>query len=141
MNIDAAACLFPATIAHEMAHQRMIASEQEANFVGIAACVSSDNVIFQYSGYLMGLIHLCNALYPVNSEGWHAITERYFTTELSTDWADNNAYWQALNSEVERAAERIYDSFLKDNGQELGMRSYGACVDLLVAYFGPNANT
>lgn len=32
--------------------------------------------------------------------------------------------------------DQAYDAFLKGNGQELGMRSYGACVDLLVSYFG-----
>ena len=40
---------------------------------------------------------------------------------------------------VEETAEQVYDSFLKGNDQELGIRSYGACVDLLVAYFGNNA--
>ena len=48
VNIDAPAALFPATVAHEMAHQRMIASELEANFLGVAACLSSDNVTYQY---------------------------------------------------------------------------------------------
>ena len=37
---------------------------------------------------------------------------------------------------MEDAAEEMYDSFLKSNDQELGIRSYGACVDLLVHYFG-----
>ena len=139
VNVDAPACLVPATIAHEMAHQRMVASELEANFVGIAACVTSDNVVFQYSGYLMGLIQLCNALYPVDAQAWQAIAQECFTPQLSTDWNDNNAYWAALESPVSDGAEQAYDSFLKGNGQELGMRSYGACVDLLVAYFGPMA--
>ena len=135
VNVDAPACLLPATIAHEMAHQRMVADESEANFVGIAACVTSDNAVFQYSGYLMGLIHLCNALYPVDPEAWNAIAEQYFTRELATDWNDNNAYWNALSSPVEDAAGQVYDSFLKGNDQQLGLQSYGACVDLLVTYF------
>lgn len=135
VNVDAPACLLPATIAHEMAHQRMVAAEQEANFVGIAASVTSGDPVYVYSGYLMGLIQLCNALYPVDPEGWQAIVEQYFTPELIADWNDNNAYWAALSSPVEDAAEQVYDSFLKGNDQELGMRSYGACVDLLVAYF------
>lgn len=139
VNVDAPACLVPATIAHEMAHQRMVASELEANFVGIAACIASDNVVFQYSGYLMGLIQLCNALYPVDAQAWRTITQTWFTPQLSTDWNDNNAYWDALESPVEDAAGQAYDSFLKGNGQELGMQSYGACVDLLVAYFAPSA--
>lgn len=136
VNVDAPACLVPATIAHEMSHQRMVASELEANFVGIAACTSSDDVVFQYSGYLMGLIQLCNALYPADADAWYDIAGQYFTPELSTDWRDNNEYWDALKSPVEDAANDVYDTFLKSNDQELGIRSYGACVDLLVHYYG-----
>lgn len=134
VNVDAPACLVPATIAHEMAHQRMVASELEANFVGIAACVTSGDVVFRYSGYLMGLIQLCNALYPVAPDLWYDIAGRCFTAELAADWEDNNAYWKALESPVEEAAEEAYDTFLKENDQPLGVRSYGACVDLLVTW-------
>ena len=136
VNVDAPACLVPATIAHEMAHQRLVSSELECNFIGVAACVRCDDVVFQYSGYLMGLIHLCNALYSVSPDAWYSIAGQYFTPELSQDWSDNNAYWAAMSSPVEDAAEETYDAFLKSNDQELGIRSYGACVDLLVAYFG-----
>lgn len=136
VNVDAPACLVPATIAHEMSHQRMVASELEANFVGIAACTSCGDVTFQYSGYLMGLINLCNALYPTSPEAWRAIVERTFNRELTLDWNDNNAYWETLSSPAEDVAGDMYDSFLKSNDQELGIRSYGACVDLLVSYFG-----
>lgn len=139
VNVDAPACLVPATIAHEMAHQRMVASELEANFVGIAACVTGEDVTYQYSGYLMGLIQLCNALYDVAPQTWQAIARSTFTVELSQDWQDNNQYWAAMRSPVEDRAEQVYDSFLKDNGQSLGIRSYGACVDLLVTYFSPAA--
>ena len=136
VNTDAPACMIPATIAHEMAHQRMVASEQEANFVGITAAVLSGDPVFQYSGYLMGLVQLCNALAPVDREAWNAIVQQYFTQEMASDWNANNAYWAELSSPVEETAGQVYDSFLKGNGQKLGMRSYGACVDLLVAYFG-----
>ena len=139
VNVDAPACLIPATVAHEMAHQRMVSSELEANFVGIAACVTGEDVTYQYSGYLMGLIQLCNALYDVAPQTWQAIARSTFTAELSQDWQDNNQYWAAMRSPVENRAEQVYDSFLKGNGQSLGIRSYGACVDLLVTYFGPAA--
>ena len=105
--------------------------------MGIAAAVTGGDAVYQYSGYLMGLIQLCNALYPVDAQGWRDIVEQHFTPELAMDWNDNNAYWAALASPLEEAAGRAYDSFLKGNGQQLGMRSYGACVDLLVAYFSP----
>ena len=135
VNVDAPACLVPATIGHEMAHQRMVASELEANFVGIAACTSCDDVAFQYSGYLMGLIQLCNARYSVSPDNWFDIAGRTFTPELARDWTDNNDYWEALESPVENTAGDMYDTFLKSNDQELGILSYGACVDLLVCYY------
>ena len=131
VNVDAPACLLPATIAHEMAHQRMVAAEEEANFVGIAACVTCNDAVYQYSGCLMGLIHLSNALYRADRAAWEDIRAA-FPAALVTDWNDNNAYWAALESPLEDRAEQVYDSFLKGNGQELGMQSYGACVDLLV---------
>ncbi len=135
VNVDAPACLVPSTIGHEMAHQRMVASELEANFVGIAACTSCDDVVFRYSGYLSGLINLCNALYPAAPDAWRGIVKETFNRELATDWNDNNAYWSALESPAEEVAGNIYDGFLKSNDQELGLRSYGACVDLLVNYY------
>ena len=134
VNVDAPACLLPATIAHEMAHQRMVAAEEEANFVGIAACVTGEDVTFAYSGYLMGLIHLSNALYRADPQRWYAISET-LGPELLVDWQDNRAYWDALASPVEETAGEVYDAFLKGNEQELGMRSYGACVDLLVTWW------
>ncbi len=68
ININAPACLIPATIAHEIAHQRGITSEEEANFTGIAACLSSGNTVYEYSGYLSGLIYLMNALYKADPD-------------------------------------------------------------------------
>ena len=104
--------------------------------MGITAAVLSGDPVYQYSGYLMGLVQLCNALAPVDREAWNAIVQQYFTQEMASDWNANNAYWAELSSPVEETAGQVYDSFLKGNGQKLGMRSYGDCVDLLVAYFG-----
>ena len=42
----------PYTAAHEMAHQRGIAREDEANFVAFLVCAASDDPYIRYSGYL-----------------------------------------------------------------------------------------
>lgn len=144
VNVDQAACLVPFTIAHEMAHQRMVAAEQECNFIGVLACISSDNVVFQYSGYLMGLIYLTNALNAISPELMQEVMRQMFTDELSKDWGDNYDYWQALKSPVREAAneamDQVYDGYLKSQGQSLGLMSYSACVDLLVNYFTGHMN-
>jgi hypothetical protein len=134
INIDAPACLIPFTISHELAHQRGIYSEQEANFIGIAACLTSGNTVYAYSGYLSGSIYLLNALYKADKDLWTQLRS-LITGNMLVDWLDNNEYWSKMESAVTSASETVYDTYLKANGQELGMRSYGACVDLLVTYY------
>ena len=56
----------PATIAHELAHQRGIASEQECNFLAVLASTTCGDPVYEYSGWLMGYIHLGNALYQAD---------------------------------------------------------------------------
>ena len=134
VNADFPPALQPETVSHELAHQRRVASEAEANFVGIAAAISSDKPVYQYSAYLSGLTHLSNALYKADREAWAAISVT-LTPEIRIDWNDNSSYWAQFESPVETVATTVYDSYLKHNDQELGIKSYGACVDLLVEYY------
>ncbi len=134
VNAHFPAALQPETIAHELAHQRRVAAEEEANFVGIAACLSSDKIVYQYSGALSGLTHLSNALYKADKDAWSEISAD-LSKEILIDWRDSNEYWDKFESPVEEVATGVYDTYLKVNDQELGIKSYGACVDLLVEYY------
>ena len=138
----------PFTVAHEHAHQLGIFAEDEANFVGIAACVTSEKITFEYAGYLSGLNYLMNAL---PGEEWLIIYESLSGNVIRDRVAHSN-FWSTrttantgikfldrfLTSVAETtssAVNTIYDDFLKSQNQELGIQSYGACVDLLVEYF------
>lgn len=134
INIDAPGCLIPDTIAHELAHQRGVYSEQEANFLGIAACISSGDPVFVYSGFLSGAMNLSNALYSADAKAWKELSG-LITGPMLTDWLDNSEYWASFEGKVEEVSSKVYDGYLKAQGQQLGIRSYGACVDLLVAYY------
>jgi hypothetical protein len=137
LNTDSPLCLLPATAAHELAHSRGVAAEQEANFAGIAACLTSDLPAYEYSGYLMGLIYLGNALYKESPDAYFAIAADY-NADVRRDLTDNAEYWAVAESDGVAAAAvtAMYDGFLRTNGQELGIKSYGACVDLLVSWLG-----
>lgn len=134
LNVDSPVCLLPANIAHELAHQRGIASEQECNFLAIAASTSSDSEVYQYSGYLMGYIHLSNALYKVDRGAWAAIREG-LPEGVIADLANHSAYWAQFDGLTASVSKNIYDAALKSYGQTAGIRSYGTVVDLLVAYY------
>ncbi len=140
INIDAPGCLIPETICHELAHQKGVYAEQEANFVGIAASIASGDPVYVYSGFLGGAINLSNALYSADPELWYSAVDG-MSEEMRTDWNDNNAYWKQFEGKVEEVSSKVYDGYLKAQGQELGIRSYGACVDLLVAYYLDDART
>lgn len=134
LNVDSPACLLPANIAHELAHQRGIASEQECNFLAIAAATSCDEPAYQYSGCLMGFIHLGNALYRADPDRYAALCAALPDTVLA-DLRYHSAYWDQFEGLTATVSKRIYDSALKSYGQTDGIQSYGTVVDLLVAYY------
>ena len=135
LNTDFPAATFPATVAHELAHRRGVASEQQCNFLGVLAAVRSDDPAYRYSGWLTGFIHLSNALYSVDPDLWREIRFS-LPASVDADLRASNAYWaQYEDKPVAKASDRVYDTMLKSYGETLGMRSYGAVVDLLVAYY------
>ena len=64
---------------------------------------------------------------------------KHFDEEALADLADNDAYWASWEGPAEQVGSAVYEGFLQSYGQELGMRSYGACVDLLVEKYLPLA--
>lgn len=135
LNIDSPASFLPSTVIHEMAHQRQIASEQECNFVAIAVSAMSDDPLYRYSGLLMGYVHLSNALYRSDPARWESIRSTLPDT-VQADLRQNNAYWTAVHTSFTEATQKVYDSFIKSNGDPNGVQSYGMVVDLLLAYYG-----
>ncbi|MCL1835557.1 MAG: DUF3810 domain-containing protein [Oscillospiraceae bacterium] len=146
----------PSTATHELAHQCGVFYEAEANFVAVVACVRSEDPAFAYSGYMLGLSHLLNALYEADRDAWQEV---YGTLcpQILFDRAQSHEYWRSqetfdtgirqldrflefLTNKTSGAVTSVYDSYLRSNNQELGVRSYGACVDLLVEYFGKDTN-
>ena len=133
VNIEPPNALLPSTIAHEMAHQRGVAAELEANFVAILACAESGNPVYEYSGWLFGFLHLGNALYDHDPERYYELAGRL----PETVWADlraNDEFWAENETKAAEVTEQLYDSMLKGYGHELGLQSYGAVVDLLIAW-------
>ncbi len=135
INIDSPEVFTPTTAIHEMAHQRQIASEQECNFVAIAVSAMSSDPLYRYSGWLMGYVHLSNALYKVDREAWQQIHSSLPETVLA-DMQYNNAYWTRNHTSFTDATQKVYDSFIKSNGDPNGVQSYGMVVDMLLAYYG-----
>lgn len=133
VNVDAPAFLLPHTAAHEMAHQLGVASEDEAEFVGFLACLESEDPSVRYAGVMSMLIRCGNALHEREPERYLAIYDGYGDA-MERDLRSQHAYWEAFEGKAEELATQTNDAYLKHNGQDSGVDSYGEVVDMLLAY-------
>lgn len=122
----------PFTAAHELAHQRGVAREDEANFVGYLACREHPDADFQYSGTFRAGLYALGALASVD-RGAYASLRRGLSPPLRRDLAALAAWSARYESRLGDVQERVNDAYLKTQGQREGVRSYGRMVDLLVA--------
>lgn len=134
INIDAPACLIPVTIGHELAHQRGVAQEDEANFCSVLASLTDGDPVYCYSACLLAYIHLGNALYKADYDAWLENYQR-LSDGARADLAENNAYWARFETPVSTVSDTVYTGFLHSYGQTLGLQTYGKCVDLIVTYY------
>ncbi len=139
VNIDSPACYLPATVAHELAHQRGIASEKECNFAAILASTTADSPLYRYSGWLLAYTHLGNALYAADRDRWQAVRST-LPEEVLLDLTDNNTYWKPFRENgISDGYQNLYDGYLKNYGESDGVKSYGMVVDLLTVYYREEA--
>ena len=129
----------PHTICHELSHLKGYMREDEANFVGYLACVTSDDASFRYSGYCLGYIYISNALYTVDYDHWDE--QRLLLCDaVSKDLSENSIYWSRYQTKLAEIKQTVNDNYLKFNHQEDGVKSYGRVVDLLLAYYRNEIN-
>ena len=134
VNTDFPVGLFAATVAHELSHQRGVAKEQEANFVAVLASLENGNPAYCYSACMLAYVHLGNALAGVDPAAYRLVYNG-LSEGVRADLLENNRYWAQFETPVQTATNAVYEGFLQSYDQTLGMRSYGACVDLLVNYY------
>lgn len=138
VNTHAISCYTPSTTAHELAHQRGVTREQDANFTAVLVCMESKDADFVYSGAILAYTHLADSLKQASYEDWEEVRS-LLGENVRRDLDANNSYWAQFQTPIADISENVYSEFLHNQGQELGMKSYGACVDLLVAYYGETA--
>ena len=134
VNTDMPHLMLPVTAAHEMAHQRGFAREDEANYLAYFTCSLHPDTDFQYSGTVLALIHVMNALYGVDTVAYKQVRSLY-SPGLVRDLKNWQDYWRSFAGPVEKISSSVNDSFLRANRQEGGLSSYGRMVDLLLAQF------
>lgn len=134
VNTDFPLPLFPSTVTHELAHLRGVAKEQEANFVAVLSAMASNDPDYCYSAAMLAYTHLGNALYSADYEAWMNVYEG-LNDSVKADFNEGNSYWKQFRTPVQKVSNTVYENFMYSYDQKLGLKSYGACVDLLVNYY------
>lgn len=134
VNVHMDDAAIPFTMCHELSHLSGYMREDEANFIAFLACIQSDNADFRYSGAFIAMINAMNALYSADPDLWRA-ADACKSDALRRDIQSNNAYWRRYDTPVAEVSNKVNDAYLKANGQENGVRSYGRMVDLLLAWY------
>lgn len=140
----------PETMCHELAHLRGYIYEDEANFISYLACTQSDDIYFQYSGYLSVLNYLDNDIYRLaqsNPEIYLEACERLGLVEALPQVREDNVFvlqeeWDRINGKalldtetVDQVVDVLLDANLKVNGVSDGIVSYSRVVRLLLQYY------
>lgn len=134
LNVNFPDYTLPFTAAHELAHQRGIAREDEANFMAFLVCINSDDAYIRYSGYLNMYEYVANSLYSANADMYFEVLKAMPDTVRYEMRAYSAFFDKYRENVVADVSEVVNDTYLKVQGTE-GTRSYGMVTDLAVAYY------
>ena len=124
------------TVMHEMAHQRGVALEDEANFVAFLTCVSHPDGEFVYSGYFNALRYVREALRDAGGGAWVADHDGRLSVGVANDFNDLSVFWAEYDSPFDGLLDWMSEGDLSFSGSgDDKSHGYVEVVDFLLAYF------
>lgn len=124
----------PFTMAHEMAHRYGIAREDEANFYAFYVLRDSDDPELAYSAVMCALRYCQSALWGADAELAAEISAS-FSAALRGDYAEYSAHWKQYEGKVAEVSSAVNNTYLQQQGQADGEKSYGRMVDLMLGWY------
>ncbi len=124
----------PTTASHEIGHQLGFAKENEANFIACLATINHPDPYFRYSGLTFALRYCLNELYIRDKEQGDKLMATV-NPGIRENYREVREFWARHQNPFEVIFQTSYNSFLKANNQQGGMKSYSYVVALLVNYY------
>lgn len=124
----------PSVMAHEMAHQRGIAPEDEANFLAYIACRESGLPAARYSGALHAFKLAALALHRADPELYSETVQGLLDPGPARDISAIRRFWSRHSGPVSDAAQQANHAYLRMNTQREGIRSYDQAIRLILAW-------
>lgn len=134
VNIDQPDIAIPDTTAHEFAHTRGFAREDEAGFISFLTGQYADNHDYRYSVLASAWIRLSNRLYSLDKEGYEQAAAP-ISDAMRRDFSASSIYWKQFEGPVREVSNQANNLYLQANMQTDGVRSYGRMIDLVLAWY------
>lgn len=130
----------PYTAAHELAHQRGVAREDEANMIAFLVCMESDDPYIRYSALLNVYEYVASALYSANKEFYRTVYGTLTPELIREELAYSEFFEEYRENVAANISEATNNAYLQSQGAQEGTRSYNMVVDLTVAYYKKQIN-
>ncbi len=121
-------------IAHEKAHQRGLASEDEANFLGFVACISSPDPRVRYAGWWFAQRTVLTAISSTRRGEVSALVQ-VRERGVQRDVDANRRFWAAYQGSASELGHAVNDAYLRLHRVKGGARSYGLSVRLIASWY------
>jgi hypothetical protein len=131
--VNLTAVEIPFAAAHEMAHGYGFSREGTANFLAYLACISSEDYFIQYSGSLVYFNHISGDLYSASPEEYKELRKK-LPPGIIADKRKKYKNWEKYRGWLMDWGSKVYDSYLKTQGINEGMKSYDRLVVLTAAW-------
>ena len=125
--------------AHEKAHQRGIAGEDEANFAAFLACVYSEDSYLIYCAYMNMYDYYLSAVRKTDYVEYKRLSSQSSKEILGEMSSYYEFFERYSNSAASHVANQVNDTYLKTLGQSEGVESYGLVIELMTAYYKKNS--
>lgn len=125
--------VIPFTACHEIGHQLGYGTEDEANFSGYIAAISSNDHRFHYSAYFDLFNYANRELFLRDSLAARA-NYKQLDTLVRKDIQDYRKFILKHENAIEPLINIVYGKYLEANNQPNGLNTYDEVVGWLIAY-------
>lgn len=124
----------PMAMAHESAHLKGFAREDEAEFISYLSCINSPDIYFQYSGYLNAYMRLSGFLNGADSGAAGRLYSK-LDDRAKNELNSFGVFCEQFETKVAQISEKVNDSYLKSQGEDKGTLSYDEMARLMLCYY------
>ena len=134
VNVNYPDFIVATSSAHEMAHQRGVAREDECNFISFAVLLETNDSFLIYSAYLDAYSIILSDLYDTDKELYFQLVSKLDTRVINDLINYSEFFKKYADSKASEVTESVNNSYLQANGQEEGTKTYGMITNVICKY-------